>query len=125
MSEQQEPVTRSQLSMDDHELLMRLLKSQKTAMLHRRIIAYVEVLMLVLMVAMILIIGPRLIQLMDQMAATLERINQLTDAAEPTLNNLSKLDFESLNTSISALSDAVDKFSQFTSKLSGLGGLFR
>jgi hypothetical protein len=44
------------LSMSDHEILMRLARQQKTAMLHRRIIAYVEVLILILLVAGILII---------------------------------------------------------------------
>ena len=47
MSENKENMT-----MDDHEILMRLAKQQKTAALHRRIIAYVEVLILILLVAM-------------------------------------------------------------------------
>lgn len=113
------------LSMSDHELLMRLAKQQKTAMWHRRIIAYVEVLILILLVAMVLIVGPKLLTLTNDMAATLERINHLIDQTEPAVEGLSKLDYDGLNTSITSLTESVDQFSGFMNKLSGFGGLFR
>ena len=111
MSETNLNETRQAISLDDHELLMRLARQQKTAMLHRRIIAYVEVLILILLVAGILIIGPRLIALSNSMADTLERINNLIDQTQPAVEGLSKLDYEVLNSSINSLTDSVDKFS--------------
>ena len=120
MSENKENMT-----MDDHEILMRLAKQQKTAALHRRIIAYVEVLILILLVAMGLIVGPKRLSLTNEMAATLERINHLIDQTEPAVEGLSKLDYDGLNTSITSLTQSVDKFAGFMDKFSGLGGLFR
>ena len=125
MAETNNQTTDSQLSMGDHELLMRLAKAQKTAGVHRRIIAYVEVLILVLMVAAMLIIGPKLIKLTDEMANTLERINTLADKAEPAIDGMAQLDYETLNESINTLNQSVDDFSVFVSKLSSFGGLFR
>lgn len=127
MSETNLNETRQAISLDDHELLMRLARQQKTAMLHRRIIAYVEVLILILLVAGILIIGPRLIALSNSMADTLERINNLIDQTQPAVEGLSKLDYEGLNSSINSLTDSVDKFSRFMNNLSKFSGfsLFR
>ena len=115
----------TQMSMDDHELLMHLAKSQKTAMWHRRIIAYVEVLILILLVAAMLIVGPRLIRLTDEMASTLERVNRLVDSAEPAIQGLSSIHYDELNQSLGALGESVDQFSSFVSKISSFGGLFR
>ena len=122
MSENKENMT-----MDDHEILMRLAKQQKTAALHRRIIAYVEVLILILLVAMVLIIGPKLLALTNEMAATLDRINRLIDQTEPAVQGLTQLDYDGLNSSITSLTQSVDKFAGFMDKLSNIsfGGLFR
>ena len=110
------------LSMSDHEILMRLARQQKTAMLHRRIIAYVEVLILILLVAGILLIGPKLISLSNSMADTLERINHLIDETQPAVEGLSQLDYEGLNSSISSLTDSVEKLSGFMNNLSKFSG---
>ena len=113
------------LSMDDHELLLKLASQQKTAVIQRRITMYIEILILVLIIAAILIIGPKLIGLMDELAATLNRVNTMLDRAQPAVDGFSKLDYESLNTSIATLQESVESFAAFTAKLSALGGIFR
>ena len=112
-------------SMDDHELLMKLARQQKSAMWLRRITAYVEVLILVLLVAGFMMIGPKLVTLISDLTATLEKANQLIDSAQPAVDNLSKLDYEALGTSIDTLTQSVEKFSGFMNNLSSFGGLFR
>lgn len=126
MSENQTETRDQGISLSDHELLIRLARQQKTAMIHRRIIAYVEVLILALLVAGMLIVGPRLITLADNMANTLERINTLIDKSEPAVESLSQIDYESLGTSIDTLTESVDQFSGFLNSFSkiSLGGLF-
>ncbi|MBQ9328739.1 MAG: hypothetical protein IJ225_09425 [Solobacterium sp.] len=113
------------LSLSDHELLLRLAQQQKTAMWHRRIIAYVEVLILVLLIAVILVIGPKMIRLTSDMADTLERVNTLVDEAEPAIEGFSSLDYETLNESIGTLSESVNQFSEFMGRFSSFGSLFR
>lgn len=126
MSENQTETRDQGISLSDHELLIRLARQQKTAMIHRRIIAYVEVLILALLVAGMLIVGPRLITLADNMGNTLERINTLIDKSEPAVESLSQIDYESLGTSIDTLTESVDQFSGFLNSFSkiSLGGLF-
>ena len=47
----------TQLSLDDHELLLRLASQQKAAAFQRRITVYIEILILILILAAILIIN--------------------------------------------------------------------
>ena len=113
------------LSLDDHELLLRLAKQQRTAVIQRHITVFVEILILILILAAILIIGPKLIQLTADLTETLEKFNTLLDEAQPAVNGISGIDYESLNSSIASFSESAEKFAAFTSKLSALGGLFR
>lgn len=113
------------LSLDDHELLLKLASQQKTATLHRRITMYVEILILVLILAAILVIGPKLLTITTDLGNTLERVNNLLDTAEPAVNNMSNIEFDTLNKAIESIGTSAEQFAAFTSKLSSIGGLFR
>lgn len=115
----------TQLSLDDHELLLKLADQQRTAMIHRRVTMYVEILILILIVAAILIIGPRLLSLTADLSSTLERVNGLLDTAQPAVDGMSGINYDALNSAITSFSESAEKFAAFTSKLSSIGGLFR
>jgi len=115
----------TQLSLDDHELLLRLASQQKAAAFQRRITVYIEILILILILAAILIIGPKLITLTADLTETLERVNTLLDEAQPAVSGISELDYESLNSAISSFKTSAEQFAAFTAKLSTLGGIFR
>ncbi len=115
----------TQLSIDDHELLLRLAGQQKAAAFQRRVTMFVEILILILILAAILIIGPKLITMTKDLTETLERVNALLDEAEPAVTGISGLDYEALNSAISSFSSSAEQFAAFTSKLSTFGGLFR
>ena len=117
----------TQLSLDDHELLLRLASQQKAAAFQRRITVYIEILILILILilAAILIIGPKLITLTADLTETLERVNTLLDEAGPAVKGVSELDYESLNSAISSFKTSAEQFAAFTAKLSTLGDIFR
>lgn len=115
----------TQLTLDDHELLLKLASQQRTAVIQRRVTMYVEILILILILAAILIIGPKLIAMTNDLSETLERVNTLLDTAEPAVTGVSGIDYDALNSAITTFSESAEKFAAFTSKLSALGGLFR
>ena len=53
---------------------------------------------------------------------TLERINHLIDETQPAVEGLSQLNYEGLNSSISSLTDSVEKLSGFMNNLSKFSG---
>ena len=115
----------TQLSIDDHELLLRLASQQKAAAFQRRITVFIEILILILILAAILIIGPKLIAMTAKLTETLEKVNTLLDDAQPAVTGMSELDYEALNSAISSFKNSAEQFAAFTSKLSTLGGIFR
>ncbi len=109
---------------EDIEILRRLSAENRKAMTHRRIIAYAELAILILLVIAFFLIVPRMMRLMTSMEETLEKINTLLAQSEPVVNSFSNLDLDGLSESINKLNTAVEQFTNFVSgfNLSGLFG---
>ncbi len=115
---------KTELSVEDRELLHQLAEHQKTGVAQRRITMYIEILILILMAAALLIIGPKVVSLINNMEVTLNNLNALIDDAEPAAKEISKIDYKALNDSITSFQKSAKDFSEFTSGLSSIGGLF-
>ncbi|MBR2762547.1 MAG: hypothetical protein IKD66_15420 [Solobacterium sp.] len=109
---------------EDIQLLRRLSEENRKAVTHRRIIAYAELAILILLVIAFFLIVPRMLNLMTAMEETLVKINSVTEQAEPVVESFSKLDFEGLSDSINKLNAAADQLSNFVNSFSGITGLF-
>ena len=108
---------------EDIELLRRLSAENRKAVTHRRIIAYAELAILILLVVSFFLIVPRMMRLMTSMEETLTRINALMEQTEPVVNSFSDLDLDGLGQSINKLNEAVQQFTDFVNSFSGFSGL--
>jgi len=109
---------------EDIEILRSMAEENRKAVTHRRIIAYAELAILILLVVSFFLIVPRMLQLMSAMEETLDKINTLTAQSEPVINSFSQLDIDGLSESINKLNTAVEQFTTFLSgfNISGLFG---
>ena len=121
---------------ENTELLRQLLAYQKKEARHARLTAWVSMLLALVILAALVLAVPKAVKLVQGVETTLAKVESMTDAAEElvgnantmvlkntdavteTIQKLNELDFESLNTAIRNLGDAVRPLAELARKLS-------
>ncbi|MEE3487627.1 MAG: hypothetical protein VZT48_05945 [Bulleidia sp.] len=93
--------------LSDHELLVQLvLERKKTRRTVRFILIGVIVIAAVLFVSAVIIV-PKAASLLISTEDTVKNINALVNEAEPAVNGISRIDYDSLNRSVTELEGSV------------------
>ncbi len=119
------------------ELLRQLLAYQKKEVRHTRLAAFINLLLVLGVLAALFLVVPRVLKLADGVEASLGEVNRLaasaetlidnantmvsenTDAVTETIQKLNEVDFDALNTAIHNLDDAVRPLAELARKLGG------
>ena len=111
------------------ELLRQLLSYEKKQLRHTRLAAFVNILLVLAVLAALVLLVPRALSSLakvDRLAASAEElignanamVTENTDAVNDTIQKLSEVDFDSLNAAIHDLEDAIRPVAELARKLS-------
>lgn len=118
------------------ELLRQLLAYQKKEVRQTRLATFINFLLVVAVIAALALLTPRVLKLAGDVETSLGEVNRVTasaqelignanamveentDAVTETIRKLNELDFDTLNTAIRNLDDAVSPLAELARKLS-------
>ena len=106
--------------MDDHELMLEMVKMQKKDAMGQKLTAYATIAIFVAVLIALLMIVPRVIILLDDTMVT--NIDDLvvtnTDSLNEAVQKLNDIDFDTLNKAINDFSATVEPLANFFGKFS-------
>lgn len=93
---------------NNEELLEEFTRRMQKGDRHRKIIAYCEVIMLIMIAAIFIILVPKLLEVISAANECIARWNGMMDQLEPMIDDLNTLDIEGISQSMNELSNAIN-----------------
>ncbi len=101
--------------MNDHELLMELVKGERKSDTVIMIAACSAVILCVIFIVGYFTFVPKIIELMEQTNDTLDNLQNLIRSGDEMIAGMNKVDYDKLSEAVDQLSESIAAFSKITS----------